>query len=260
MTDHVRIGDWCTLYHADSAEIIDELRALNPDAVIMDPPYGIGLHKAGFGAGEGRVGIRKDGSSMGLIRFAAAHGGDRIVGDDGSVSLQPWFEFPVVLLWGADHLRRQLPDGGRFIAWDKIGQREAYDDFSDVEFGWHSRKGKATKIFHRWKGIIRDKSGGDTAPRVHPTQKPIRVMEWCIEQCRLEPGALILDPYMGSGTTAIAAFKKRMKFIGVEIDRRWFDVAVERIKRQTSDGPLFDDESAGEQPCVTPQLLPPRQS
>ena len=52
--------------------------------------------------------------------------------------------------------------------------------------------------------------------------------------------ALILDPYMGSGTTAIAAFKKRMNFVGVEIDRRWFDVAVERINRQTGDGPLFE--------------------
>ena len=76
--------------------------------------------------------------------------------------------------------------------------------------------------------------------RHHPMQKPIRVMEWCIEQCRLEPGALILDPYMGSGTTAIAAFKRKMKFVGCEIDRRWFDVAVERISRQTGDGPLFD--------------------
>lgn len=71
-------------------------------------------------------------------------------------------------------------------------------------------------------------------------QKPIRVMEWCIEQCRLDHGSTILDPYMGSGTTAIAAFKSGMQFVGVEIERRWFNVAVERIKRQTGDGPLFE--------------------
>ena len=65
-------------------------------------------------------------------------------------------------------------------------------------------------------------------------------MEWCIEQCRLEPGDVILDPYMGSGTTAIAAFKRKMQFVGCEIERRWFDVAVDRINRQTGDGPLFE--------------------
>ena len=64
---------------------------------------------------------------------------------------------------------------------------------------------------------------------------------------RLERGATILDPYMGAGTTAIAAFKRGMQFVGVEIDRRWFDAAVERIKRQTCNGPLFETRQEPEQ-------------
>ena len=238
--ERVKIGDWCTLIHADSVEIVDELRALKPDAVIMDPPYGIGLQRAGFGDAGGRT-VRTRGGKVttGFANYAK-HGGPAIHGDKEGALLEPWLDFPQMMFWGADHLRSQIPPGGRFVCWDKLGERDAYDDYSDVEFGWHSRKGKATKIYHLWKGICRNRTGGDNATRVHPMQKPIRVMEWCVEQCRLEPGALILDPYMGSGTTAIAAFKRKMKFVGVEIDRRWFDVAVERINRQTGDGPLFD--------------------
>ena len=243
MAEPVHIGDWCTLYHADSAEITDTLRAHNPDAVIMDPPYGIKLHKAGVVSESGINVVSKSGQLW--KRHNPAHGSHKIEGDDVGALLQPWFSFPQTLLWGSDHLRSQLPDGGRFLCWDKLGERDGYDDFSDVEFGWHSRKGKATKVFHKWKGMVRDRSGGDQEPRCHPMQKPIRVMEWCIEQCRLEPGATILDPYIGSGTTAIAAFKRRMRFVGVEIDKRWFDVAVERINRMTADGPLFEQPAPG---------------
>lgn len=236
MTEHVKIGSWCDLYHADSVEIVDTLREHAPDAVIMDPPYGIGA--SGF----------RPGGSLGATPAAAARGSPKIHGDDIGADLAPWWSFPQVIFWGADHLRRQLPPGGRFLSWDKLADMEPWDDFSDVEFAWHSRRGKATRIVHKWKGLITWASGGEETRgaaqprREHPMQKPIRVMEWCIEQCRLEPGAVILDPYMGSGTTAIAAFKRKMKFVGCEIDRRWFDVAVERIKRQTEDGPLFEAE------------------
>ena len=235
MIDRVQIGDWCTLYHADSVEIVADLRALNPDAVITDPPYGIGLNDAGGG--------NKSPGGFGSKTVMSDHAGPMtIAGDRDGADVRPWLAIGLeCIVWGADHLRRYLPErGGRFIAWDKTAGHEFHDDFSNVEFAWHSRKGAAGLIHHLWKGGIKDPRGGDRGSREHPMQKPIRLMEWCIDECRLEPGALILDPYMGSGTTAIAAFKKRMSFVGVEIDRRWFDVAVERINRQTGDGPLFD--------------------
>ena len=235
MTDRVQIGDWCTLYHADSTEIVEELRAVMPDAVIMDPPYGVGFR------GVATLGTKgADYRAVRPLKFS----GQTVHGDEQSPDISPWLRFPNVLTWGADHLRSQLPDGGRFLVWDKTERVEFNDTFSDAELAWHSRRGAVRSVAHMWKGICTSKAGGDTGYRDHPMQKPIRVMEWCVDQCRLEPGALILDPYMGSGTTAIAAFKKRMKFVGVEIDRRWFDVAVERIKRQTEDGPLFSQESA----------------
>ena len=233
MTERVDIGDWCTLYHADSTEILDTLKAHAPDAVIMDPPYGIGLHNAGYNSA---------GSVNGAIeRPERRRGNYRLHGDKEGPDLAPWFPFPKVLFWGADHLRSQIPPGGRFLSWDKLAGMTHQDVFADVEYAWHSEKRKAMMISYKWKGLACAKAREDDyGKRSHPTQKPCAVMEWCIEQCRLEPGATILDPYMGSGTTAIAAFKRKMKFVGVEIDRRWFDVAVERINRQTADGPLFE--------------------
>ena len=225
MSDPVRIGDWCTLYHADATEILDVLREHAPDAVIMDPPYGLGL----VGAGVNRAGLGTD--------AAAARGSPAIPGDREGADISVWMDVSLdVFTWGADHLRRYLPVGGRFVAWDKLNGMPAWDSFSDVEFGWHCRRGKSTIVSHLWKGLACDKRGEESGLRHHPMAKPVRVMQWCIEQCRLSDGSTILDPYMGSGTTGIAAWGMDMKFVGVEIERRWFDAAVARITERCDAG------------------------
>ena len=237
--ERVDIGDWCTLYCANSTHptVIDILGDHMIDAVIADPPYGISMGSVGESLTIRGLNAAPD------DRPAALRGYPEIHGDKTGADVRAWVDFaPDVVIWGAEHLRRYLPaEGGRFLAWDKLAGRAPWDTFGDVEFAWHNRKGAPRIISWLWKGAICEKTSADeNGVRHHPMQKPVRVMEWCIDQCRLKPGALILDPYMGSGTTAIAAFKRRMKFIGCEIDRLWFDVAVERINRQTGDGPLFE--------------------
>ena len=223
MVDRVDIGDWCTLYHADSTKIIDVLREHEPDAVIMDPPYGIGYQHSG--GGIGKHSRRNDNQSL--------------PGDAHGVSIKPWvLGFSNVLTWGANHYADQVfsRSCGRWLAWDKLSGLQPWDSFSDVEFAWHSRPGKSTLISHLWKGIASAKECEEGGRRFHPTQKPVRVMQWCIRECRLVPGATILDPYMGSGTTGIAAFGLDMRFVGVEIERRWFDAAVARIRDRCRPG------------------------
>ena len=237
----VEIDGWCSLYHADNAEIVDVLRGHAPDAVITDPPYGIGHKSVGswWKPGKGRP---YTGRAYRERDFDSIHG------DDKGALMAPWFNFaPQILFWGADKLRQQIPEGGRLLAWDKLAGMPSINAFTDVEYAWHSKSGASRLISHRWKGLVAWQSGGEEGFNSHPMQKPIRVMEWCIEECRLERGATILDPYMGSGTTAIAAFKRDMQFVGVEIDRRWFDAAVERIKRQTCNGPLFEKQQEPKQ-------------
>ena len=227
MTEKIQIGNWCTLYHGDGADMLNILKEHNPAAVITDPPYGLNYVHPGGVKGKGFA-LDKVISNM------------EIAGDNEGVDITVWLWCDQILFFGADHLREYLPKGGRFIAWDKVCGHKWGNKFSDVEFAWHSKSGKSDIISHLWKGAIRDKTGGDQEPRFHPMQKPIKVMEWCIDQCKLKEGSMVLDPYMGSGTTGIAAFKKNMQFVGVDIDKHWFNVAAERIKKKTSSGPLLE--------------------
>lgn len=149
-----------------------------------------------------------------------------IVGDDLDFDPAPWLEFDNVIMWGADHYAQRLPHG-RWLAWDKLDGMESWDSFSDVEYAWHSKRGAARLFRLMWKGIVSVKAG-EEATRSHPTQKPIALMKWCIEQAG-NP-ATILDPYMGSGTTGVAAMLAGKKFVGVEIDERYFDLALVRIE------------------------------
>jgi len=80
--------------------------------------------------------------------------------------------------------------------------------------------------------------------REHPTQKPVALMRWCIERAKVPPGGVILDPYMGSGSTGVAAMQMRHPFIGIEIEPRYFDVACRRIEEAQRQGDMFRDAVA----------------
>lgn len=89
----------------------------------------------------------------------------------------------------------------------------------------------------KWKGIACAKVGEDNGTRYHATQKPIALMRWCIEQAG--ESTSILDPYMGSGTTGVAAIQTGRSFIGVEIELRYFEIACERIENVQRQTRLF---------------------
>jgi len=138
-------------------------------------------------------------------------------------------------MWGADHYAPRLPHG-RWLAWDKIAGATLQDNFSDVEFAWHSERGAARIIHYLWKGVLQDGEKG--AQRWHPTQKPVAVMQWCIRQLK-GTGAVICDPYLGSGSTGVAAVRLGRRFIGCEIEPRYFDIACRRIEEAYKQPDLF---------------------
>lgn len=150
--------------------------------------------------------------------------------------------FENVLVWGANHYAKRLPDGGRWLAWNKLEHVESFDSFSDVEFAWHSL-GRASRICnYMWKGgLACRKLGEDNGRRHHPTQKPIGLMLWCLEQTGLDEGATILDPYMGVGSTGVACMRAGFNFIGCEIDKGYFDIAERRIReaKESAESKLF---------------------
>ncbi len=108
---------------------------------------------------------------------------------------------------------------------------------SDGELAWTSLDG-ALRIFDKNRvALMQD--GAE-----HPTQKPVALMRWCIEQAKVPPGGVILDPYMGSGSTGVAAVQMRHPFIGIEIEPRYFDIACRRIEEAQRQGDMFRDAVA----------------
>lgn len=219
------IGD-ATLYLGDCLDMLPTLPKV--DAVITDPPYGIEFKHGG-----------NDRSGIGKGRYATKFAGVAIHGDDQPFSPAPFLQLGcAVVLWGANHYASTLPDQPSWFVWDKRAASNHANDFADCELAW-TNTGKVARVFrHQWDGMMRASERG--IERVHPTQKPIALMRWCIEQV----GCLgvVIDPYMGSGTTGVACMNLGRQFIGIEIDPKYYEIACERIANTQRQQRLFDDK------------------
>jgi len=129
------------------------------------------------------------------------------------------------IVWGGNYF--DLPPMRGPLVWDKDN---AGRDFADFELAWTNLDQVARRIVCRPMNM----DGG----KVHPTQKPTRVMEWCLGF--LPEAETILDPFMGSGTTGVACANLGRKFIGIELEERYFDIACERIAAAYAQGRLFE--------------------
>jgi DNA modification methylase len=116
-----------------------------------------------------------------------------------------------------------------WLVWDK-GQRKF--SLADAELAWTNQK-KATRICTLTRGEMA------TEDRMHPTQKPIRLMIWTLDRIDAK-GGVFVDPFMGSGTTGVACIRTQRRFIGIEIERKYWEIAVERCKRELGRFPLFE--------------------
>ena len=202
-------SDGLQLYLGDCLQIMPELAAGSVDAVVTDPPYGLGQ--------------RRDYSSMSNAAVSGTY--RQIRGDDVPFDPAPFLYFPTVVLFGANHYANKLPPSPAWVVWDK---REGVtsNQFSDCELAWTNQTGHARLFRHLWMGMIR--ASEKDQPRLHPTQKPIVLMAWVVEQYTAL-GQAVLDPFMGSGTTGVACVQTGRKFIGIEIDPGYFDIAKKRI-------------------------------
>ena len=128
------------------------------------------------------------------------------------------------IIWGGNYY--QLPPSRQYLVWDK-GAGFKGRDFAECEQAWCSMDGNA-KLFAR-----DPLASGDYRDKVHPTQKPIALMQWCIGIAG-EVGSLI-DPFMGSGTTLVAAKRAGVRAIGIEINRAYCESAVARLRQGVFD-------------------------
>jgi DNA modification methylase len=214
MNDPLTIGD-CTLYLQD-ADI--EIGAYEAEALITDPPYGVGE------SGKKNASRKQ--------RTTPTDYGDF---DWDSIAVEPYLlqsfmdRSEKAIIWGGNYFG--LPAASKWLVWDK----ENSGDFADCELAWTNLKG-AVRIFrHMWNGMLRASERG--YPRVHQTQKPIALMDWCLVQA--DSPKSVIDPFMGSGTTGVSCAKAGVKFIGIERDPRYFKAAVERITAAYAQYKLF---------------------
>ena len=213
------LAEGVEVYCGDCLEVLPTLSGV--DAVVSDPPYGINFKK-----GAGGLGIHP-----GRVRNLKP-----IYGDDKPFDPSPLLHWPCVL-FGANHFYARLPDGGTFHTWDKSRGVGPDDSFSDAEYVWTPDRRKSEVIRYLWKGVLQDGEKG--LPKFHVSQKPIAVMEWAISFVR--DASHILDPFMGSGTTGVAAVKLGRRFTGIEIDPGYFDIAVRRIEAALKQPDFFID-------------------
>jgi site-specific DNA-methyltransferase (adenine-specific)/modification methylase len=182
--------------------------------VISDPPYGIKYSPGSGGRG-----------AFGGTAHKKFSGKDIVRGDNRPFDPTPFIGLaPVVILWGANHYADKLPPSARWLVWDKHLQETGLT-FAEAEMAWSNCKGSVRVFRHLWNGVAKQSECGES--REHPTQKPIALMKWCILQAG-KP-AVIFDPFMGSGTTGVAAVDMGLEFIGCEIEERHFETACKRI-------------------------------
>ena len=192
MFEKVVIGN-ATLYRGDCMDVLPTLPKV--DAVITDPPYGIGI--AANPVRQAHEKLDWDSSVPdACVLNAVVSAGD------------------LAVVWGGNYFA--LPPSQCFFVWDKVQPQ----DFSLAmcEQAWTNKKGPA-KLYRQPVLSYR---------KEHPTQKPMELMKWCIEQAG-NPQT-ILDPFMGSGTTGVAAVQMGRKFIGIEREPKYFDIACKRIE------------------------------
>ena len=216
----VEIGD-ATMYLGDCMDILPTLDKV--DAVITDPPYGISR------AGQQETFTKS-------AKHKRKHFED-LGWDDGRPS-QESFDLMIktgqkCLIWGGNYFADMLPPTMGWLYWDK-GQKGL--SMSDGELAWTSEQKALRSIVVNRSALV----GSE-----HPTQKPIQVMSWSIEQ--LGSPKTILDPFMGSGTTGVAAVQLGRKFIGIEREPKYFDIACQRIEAASKQVDMFIERPKQEQ-------------
>jgi site-specific DNA-methyltransferase (adenine-specific) len=205
------LADGVTLYLGDCREIVPTLGKV--DAVVTDPPYGINWVP--------RINHRE-------VLWV----------DDKAFDPRPFLIGTEHLFFGGNYFSHLLPPSEAWFLWLKRPVAHDFDratSYAPCEMAWSDFKGKQRVRSHVWDGGMRAGNAGNRT-FCHPSQKPIEVMEWCISN---SVGETVLDPFMGSGTTGIAAVNLGRKFIGIELEPEYFEIACKRITEALTRPSMF---------------------
>ena len=221
------IGD-ATLYLGDCMDILPTLDKV--DAVITDPPYGINENSKKV-ASRGKLALPKD---YGEFDWDKKPPPDELI---ELIRTKGRFQ----AFFGGNYF--SLPPTSCWLVWDKLN---GDNDFADCELAWTNWPKAVRRLQWRWNGMIRQ----GNEERYHPTQKPLEVMKWVITLC--PKSETILDPFLGSGTTGVAALQMGRKFIGIEREQKYFDIACKRIEQASKQVDMFIEQPKQIQESLIP--------
>lgn len=203
----------------DEATVAKLMNGEKADMVFTDPPYGINekgdrSHRGGLTQGNKLKDFKDDSIQYAIDAFNLCQG----------------LNIPTQIWWGANYYCHSLPQTNNWLVWDKRVEDKQKDFNSDCELAWVQNGKNSTRIFrHLWKGLIKGSEHGQA--RVHPTQKPIALAEWCFDNYG-KPKS-VLDLFGGSGSTLIACEKTNRKCFMMELDPHYVDVIIARWEKLT---------------------------
>ena len=191
----VASGEGWTLYNADCLDVLPTLEAGSIDAVITDPPYEVDYADWDVFNGQWLEAARQ---AAKVVAFTP-----------GIVNVCRYPPPTWILCWAKPGSTRRNITGG-FNHWEPVlmyGKRRVWVDYKNLPVISNIHKGKID----------------------HPCPKPVKLAEWLVEILS-DPGDVILDPFMGSGTTGVACLNTGRRFIGIELDPGYFDIARQRLE------------------------------
>jgi site-specific DNA-methyltransferase (adenine-specific) len=214
------------VFNMDCLEYMKSLPDKHFDLCIADPPYGIGES-------------RKKNNSRGKLAKAKSY---TVKGwDDEALDVSFFNEILRVskhaIIWGSNHFISKLPyDSSCWIVWDK---ENGENDFADCELAWTNFKTAVRRFKFRWQGMLQGNMK-NKEERIHPTQKPVALYSWLLKNYGKE-GDKIFDPFLGSGSSRIAAYKMGFDFVGCEIDEEYFRLSEERFQKECNGVEMLQD-------------------
>lgn len=216
-----------TLILGDCLQVMPTLGRF--DAVVTDPPYGYG-YKPSRNGSVNSIGFRRN--------FGPEH---KLIGDSGKMDFDPRPFLGLAdqhIWWGGNCFADKLPNEKGWLVWFKADGNTKIDQ-GHAEVAWTNLGFAIRGINHRWCGMVRDSEHG--RQNVHPTQKPIVIMEWCLG---FVPEAVtILDPFAGSGTTLVACQRLGRHGTGIERDPDYFEAACRRVDEAARQPDLFIEDT-----------------
>ena len=198
---------------ADCIDILRELPDKCIDLVLTDPPYGIGEAKKN-NASRGKLAVAKD--------YGKKDWDNKI--PDKTIFEEIFRVSKHQIVFGGNYFVEYLSNSPCWIVWDK---NNFGNDFADCELAWTNFKSAVRKYKWTWNGMLQENMKNKDF-RIHPTQKPLGLFQLILQDYSNE-GDLILDPFSGSGTTAVACHELGRRFICIEKDKDYYEASKERL-------------------------------